>query len=192
MLFPVKKRSLTLIEIVIAIVLLSFLLTGLFNVFYQGLKKSIAAKEVKQNVVQLELFQQRIKTLFSQKKSVWLEKHPEVENALFVSYEQSLDPEFDMCGNLLGMLYLNSKKQLCLISWSETQMVRIETLLDKVDDVHFRLFEAKTGEWLENWPLKKKDSPVMVSIKLERGKKQIPFVFFLTDPDEHITYSGPT
>lgn len=172
-------------------VLLGILLTGLFNVFRQGLKKNIAAKEMKQKVLQLELFQQRMKSLFAQESSVFLETHPEASSpALFTSFEERSDPEPSMCGTLQGMLYLNDKKQLCFASWSENGSGRIEVLLDKVGRFQCQLFDAKKGEWIENWPKKKEDTPVMVSMKLEWDKKEIPFVFFLSDSSEHITYFG--
>ena len=189
--FPVmKKRTLTLLEIVIAMVLMGILLTGLFNVFRQGLKKNIAAKEMKQKVLQLELFQQKMKNLFASESSVYLEKHPEASGlALITSFEEKADPESSMCGTLDGMVYLNDKKQLCFASWSEKGNGRVEVLLDKVDRFQCQLFDAKKGEWMESWPRKKEEIPVMLSLKLEWDKKEIPFVFFLSDPSERITYS---
>jgi type II secretory pathway pseudopilin PulG len=186
-----KKRTLTLLEIVISMLLLGFLLTGLFNVFRQSLKKNVAAKEMKQNVLQLELFQQRLKHLFDKKNSTWLESHPDaLGSALFISFEEKTDSEFNMSGPVLGMLYLNVKKQFCFATWSQKGTSRMEILLDKVDSVNFRLFDPKKAEWMESWPQKKEDDPVMVSIKMIKDKKSIPFVFFSGDSAEHIAYSG--
>lgn len=170
-------------------VLLGFLLTGLFNVFRQGLKNSISAKELKQKVLQLELFQQRMKILFTHKNDVWLEQHPDaIGNGLCTTFEQKVDPEFDMCGNMQGMLYRNDKKQLCFVSWSEKGKARVEILLDNVEQTNFSLFDTKKAEWMESWSKDKKGTPNMVSVKLQWGKNPISFVFFLIDPDEHITY----
>ena len=131
-----RKHSLTLLEVVIAITLLGVLLAGLFSCFHQGLKSSIASKELKQKILQLELFQQRLKNLFSHlddTMGISLEKHPDAQGlALIVPYKQAIDPEFDMCGTLQGMIFLNKNKQLCLTSWSEKGKARNEILLDKI------------------------------------------------------------
>jgi type II secretory pathway pseudopilin PulG len=187
-----KKRPLTLLEVIIATILLGILLAGLFNIFRQGIKKSIAARDLKQQILQLELFQQKMKNLFTQEKGVWIEQHLEAQgNALFIAFEQKTDSDFEMCGDLQGMLFLNAKKELCFASWSEKASLRVETLLDKVDGFTCRLFEAKKGEWASSWPPKKAERPVMASIDLIWNEKQIPFVFFLASCNEKISYSGP-
>ena len=186
-----KKHSLTLLEVIVAMVLLGILLTGLFQCFQQGLKKNIAAKELKQRVLQLELFQQHLKHLFTLQDEVWIKKHQDaVGNVLMLSYEQKLDPDFQMCGALMGMLYLNKNKELCFATWSEQGKDRIEILLDKVDAFKCQLFDPKAAQFSENWPLKKEEIPRMVSIRITWSNKEIPFVFFINSIDEKISYSG--
>ncbi len=182
-----KKRSLTLLEVVIAIALLGFLLTGLFRSLHQGLKKNIEAKELKQKVLQLELFQQRLKNLFSHldgETGFLLQKHPDAKGqALIISYHQDVDPDFEMCGTLQGMLFLNKQNQLCLVSWSENEKARLEVLLDKVEGFTCQLFDPKKGEWSQ----KNQETPVMLSIDFKWEGKEMPFVFFLPE-SEPITY----
>jgi type II secretory pathway pseudopilin PulG len=187
-----KKHSLTLLEVIIAITLLGLLLTGLFNCFHQGLKKNISAKELKQKVLQLELFQQRLKNLFSNldgEAGLSLEKHPDAYGlALIVFYKQSIDPEFDMCGTLQGMVFVNKNKELCLTSWSEKGKARNEILLDKIDTFTCRLFDPKKAEWAETWSTKNEEDPVMIAIDLKWEGKEMPFVFFLSESNQKITY----
>jgi type II secretory pathway component PulJ len=186
-----KKYSLTLLEIVVAITLLGFLLTGLFNCFRQGIKKNIAAKELKQKVLELELFQQRLKNLFDEETGLSLQEHPEASGlALIVNYNQPVDPEFEMCGILEGMLFLNKNKELCLASWSEKGKGRIEILLDKVDAFKCGFFDSKKREWIDTWSSKEEKKPVMVSIDLVWNGNKVPFVFFLVDSSEQISYPG--
>jgi hypothetical protein len=186
-----KKRALTLLEVVIAVVLLGALLTGLFSVFRQGLKKNISSRELKQNVLQVELFQQKIKILLSEENGVWIEQHPDAAGpALFVDFEQKVDPDFEMCGKLQAMLFLNPKKELCFVSWSEKGKGRLEILLDNVDDFKCRLFDSEKGEWSSSWPKKKEASPPMLYIDLTWNKEKIPFVFFLKPSHEKIIYKG--
>ena len=186
-----KKRSFTLLEVVIAILLLGFLLTGLFNVFQQGLKKSLSARELKQKVLQLELFQQKIKNVFAAADGVWTEEHPDaVGYSLCIDLKEKIDPDFEMRGKLQGMLFLNAKKEVCFVSWTKKGKSRIETLLDGVDSFSCRLFDPKKAQWNTIWPQKKEEGAVMAAIDLVWNGSNIPFVFFLKSSNEKISYSG--
>lgn len=187
-----RKRALTLLEIVIAMVLLGFLLTSLFNCFYQGAKKNIAAKELKQKILYLELFQQRVKHLFATldaENPLWLEKHSDaIGPALWVVYNQKVDVEPDMRGILEGMLFLNKNKELCFASWGENGKGRIEVLLDNVNSFQCELFDSKKGEWKRAWTKKEENKPLMAKIDLKWNGKEVPFAFFLYDPEEQAIY----
>ncbi len=186
------KRALTLLEIIIAMALLGFLLTALFNCFYQGAKKNIAAKELKQKILYLELFQQRVKNLFAAldgENPLWLEKHPDtIGPALCALYNQKVDMEPDMRGVLEGMLFLNKNKELCLASWGENGQGRIEVLLDNVSSFQCELFDSKKGEWKRVWTKKEENKPLMAKFDLNWNGKAVPFAFFLNDPEEKATY----
>lgn len=191
MLFVMKKRALTLLEVAIAIVLLGFLLTGLFQTFKQSLKKNISTRELKQKVLQLELFQQKMKTLLSREKGVRIDKHPQAsEQALFFNYTEKADPDFEMCGEMQAMLFLNAQKELCLATWSAAGKCRTEVLLDHVDTFTPSLFDSKKGEWKNSLKQKAAENPVMVSVELLWNKKKLEFAFFLKASDEKITYKA--
>lgn len=186
-----KKHALTLLEVVIAMVLLGGLLTGLFHVFRQSLQKNIAARELKQNVLQLELFQQKIKTLLSYENGVWISTHSQASGpCLFFDFHQDVDPDFEMCGEMQAMLFLNAKKELGLTIWSEKDKSRTEILIDGIDAFTCRLFDAKKKEWKSNSKQKGGEIPVMVEITLHWNKEKMPFVFFLKTAEEKITYTG--
>lgn len=189
-----KKRALTLLEIVMAMALLSFMLTALFNCFYQAAKKNIAAKDSKQKILYLELFQQKIKNLFSRldgENPLWLDKHPDASGlALCSIYNQKVDADPDMRGILQGMLFLNKNKELCLASWGENRKGRIEVLLDNVSSFQCQLFDPKKAVWKGSWSKKEEKKPTMAKIDLNWRGKEIPFVFFLYEADEKIVYPG--
>ena len=88
------------------------------------------------------------------------------------------------------MLYLTSTKELCLVHWSAQGRGRVETLMNKVEGFSCQLFDRE--EWVDEWPKNRKEHPVMVKITLKREKQDVPFVFFLCDPEEKIVYQGPT
>jgi hypothetical protein len=186
-----KKYSLTLLEVVIAISLLGILLAGLFAVFYQSLKSQGIALELKQEVLRLELFQQKMRTLLSKEKEVWLGKHPDVKGtALFFNYEEKADPDFEMCGEIQGMLFLSDQKELCLASFSKAGIARVEPLLEKVEGCSFSLFDLKKKTWQSHPEKKKENSPAMVRIELVQKGASIRYVFFLKASGEKISYAG--
>lgn len=183
-----KKRPLTLLEVAIGMFLVGILLTGLFHFFYQGTKKNIVIREVKQKILQIELFQQKVKNLLHRTKKVWIDSHPAaIGKALFISFEEAADPDPTLSGTLEGMVYLDENNRLHFVSWPEKTTGRIETLLDKVKAIKIELFDPKKGIWLETWSPKKEEKPAMLSLTLTRDKQEkIPFVFFLSS--EHIMY----
>lgn len=182
-----KKRSLTLLEIMIGIALLSMLLSGLFQIFHNSLKKNIQAKVLKQKIVQLELFEQKMHTLLTQDHGIWIDKHPAAKlPALFFVFEPKADPDFQSDA-ILGMLYLNSKKELCLVNYSQDHQSRMEILLENVNNLTCQLFDPKNKAWTSEWPQEKKENPLMAKIQLTWNKKEIPFVFFLSGK-EKISY----
>lgn len=185
-----KKHALTLLEVVIAVALLGFLLTALFDMFYQGLKHNISAKELKQQTLRLELFHQKMKTLLAAQQGVWIDEYPQAEGlALFFKYEEKADPDFEMCGQMQGILFLSVTKELNLAIWSEEGKARREVLLDRVDALHCHLFDAKKKNWHSGKGKKEGGNPIMVKIGLGQGDK-LPYVFFLNSSNEKISYPG--
>ncbi len=185
------KRSLTILEIAIAMVLMGILLTGLFSIFHQGFKKSIALKEIKYKLLEQELFRLRLKQLFHSQEKLWLQDHSDARGlGLCASLERTFDADFGNAGSLLTMLYLNEKKQVCLATWTQKGQTRVEVLLDQVDTFECKLFDSKKKEWTDAWSFKMEDKPIMVTITLIRNHKEIPFYFFLSDSEEEIIYSG--
>ena len=186
-----RKRSLSLIEIMIVMLLLGFLLTGLLNTFYQALKKNIENRELKQTVLQLSLFEQTVKHLLTQTKKIGTDHNNEVGGTvLLIQFTPDVDIEWDRASEMEGMFYTTPEKQLCFVSWSESGKARTTVLLDKVDQVTCEFFDGKKKEWTQNWPLKTEDPPAMIKIKIKWRGKEIPFTFFPSNSKEQISYQG--
>jgi competence protein ComGC len=188
-----KKRTFTLLEIVVATCLLAILLSGLFTTFHHILKTHFEVKDKKQKAFQLELFQQRMKNLFSCQKKVWIENHPDLnQSALHLIYEEKLDHDLARTGSQEGIFYLQDKK-LYFVSWTEEGLPRIEVLLDQVDDLTCQLFDRKKREWVSAWPKQVEDNPIMILLDIKWDMNpHLQVVFFLKDPEEQITYTTST
>lgn len=186
-----KKRSLTLLEIIMVMVLLGFLLTGLFNVFYQAMKKNVEGRELKTTLLHLELLEQKVKQLLTQTKKVWTAPHPEAKGeGLLIRFTPEVDLEWDRGSEIEGMLYLNADKQFCFTSWSVSGKSRVHILLDKVEMLVCRFFDPQKREWRSDWPSKMEEPPAMITIDLTWKGKEVPFTFFPSNAKEEISYSG--
>lgn len=187
-----RKRPLTLLEIVIAMVLLGFLLTGLFNIYHKALRQEIQARELKQQVLRLEFIEHKVKHLFTHATKLYSSLHPDaLGEALFLSFHSGVDPDLSRSEReLLGMLYLNKNKELSLVSWSLEGTPRKEILLDAIHCMQWRFFDPKKREWQGSWPSKSESAPVMVSLDLTWKGETIPFVFFSELSSDPISYLG--
>jgi len=187
-----RKRTLTLLEVMIAVTLLGFLLTGLFRVFFQSVKYKAASQELKAKLLPLELFQLRMKTLLTEGHKVWLEDYPgAIKPALLFTFEEKAPPEAERVGQLQGVLFLNEKKQLCLASFPKKGKGRVEVLFDEIQEAEWSLFDSEKKEWKGKWPEKKEEISSMAKLKLRRMSdkdKGTEFVFFLSS--EPIVYKG--
>lgn len=187
-----KKRSLTLLEVLIATVLLGFLLTALFSLLYQSLKKQTESFVLKQQTLQIALFDQSLKQILNKTKKLWTAPHPGAsQEALFVQLPASIDPEWEITKETIEeTLYLNEKKQLCLMTSGSKQQQRISVLFDQIDRVSYRFFHPKQMAWQELWPATMPPLPNMLEITLHQGKSTTSFAFFPDAAQAPIPYGG--
>ncbi len=198
-----KSYRFTLLEVVIAIALLGVMLSALFGCFQQTLKKNIVARELKQKVLQIELLNSRLQQLFAhlaagKEGALWLQEYTGAKNnALFVTYSQTIDRDPLFLGALTGVLYLDAKGQLVIETKGKKEAKRIEILLDQVGALRWELFDPVQGKWNAEWPKKKAKSPAMIRLSFDwktqsnRTKKNLgipPLVYFISPPGEPITY----
>lgn len=191
-----KTYSLTLLEVLIALVLAGLILGGLLSFFSQISKQQIQIKELKKTAMPIELMRQRLIHLFGQIEQTdslqffYTLPHPDaVGPALFFSYQHNIDPDPDFCGNLKAMLYLNTNKQLCLATFAEKSS-RQEVLLDQIADCTFQFFDTKTKQWKGSWQKKDRLPPffTMTWASHQTPKHPLTQPFFFPNTDALITY----
>jgi hypothetical protein len=184
-----KKRSLFLFEMLIATVLIGMLLTGLFHMFYQGFHGQIKVRHVKEEHLRLELFEHRVKHLFTHARKLCSGSHPQAmgEALLMECLFPKPNQPRESC-LLTAMLFVNYSKQLCLALWPEGGDMRSEVLLTSVTKAPMRFFSDK--KWHSSWSSKQDKHPRMVALDIIWEGKEMPFVFFCGDPAEIIDYFG--
>lgn len=185
-----KKQTLTLLEAMIAVLLIGFLCTGIFQLFYQSLRKQSEGHQYKQHVLQLCLFEQNCKHLFSQTEAIFSSSHPlSKQEALSFQFIPKVDPEKNYSSLLTGTFYITEKGELCFITKSPTKTERKTLLLDHLANFTFRFFSNKTRDWHAHWSEKMEELPSMVEITLHYQEHKTPFVFFLDPVKEPISYT---
>jgi hypothetical protein len=157
-----KRRSLTLLEVMIALSLAAVLLSALMSSYYQVSKQRITAQELKKNSLSVEVMRQRLIHLFAQTAAAETVRfhtgtHPSaLGSCLIFTYCHGIDLKPEFCGDLTGMLYLNAHHQLALASWGSSSEARVEVLLENIGEVFFSFFDAKMENWRADW---KKELP---------------------------------
>ncbi|MES2344548.1 MAG: type II secretion system protein GspJ [Chlamydiota bacterium] len=191
---PMKKRALTLLEVMISLVLASILLTTLFS-FYRELFFTRAKMQKNKEVVfQRMLTQERLSQVFSKVLAEIEEKKGLVfyttEHAsalgpvLYFFYDNGIDPNPSFCGALKAMLYLSTDKNLTLYTWPD----RKEVLLENVESLQLSFFDIKKKVWKEEWLGEKEGLPAALKLSL-KTKKIDEFIFFLPGSYKQITYT---
>lgn len=176
----IRKSHLTLIEVMIALTLLSLLLTTLFGV-YQHIESlhQLLHKDQKTGLRMLYVqhrLSEVIPNAVSRKvKEAYFYNTSNPYNSLVFVYDNGADPNPKFSGYVLGRLYLDPQSKLCLVTWPSVKTdsnanpeMRKEILLEKVKDLSFSFYvppkeekltvdPAKTNErptqWYPDWPM---------------------------------------
>jgi hypothetical protein len=159
-----RKCHMTLVEVLVAMSILSILLTVIFGFFRELSKLDEFTHHQQTKTFQRRYLEFRLSYLFSrlinekdsQKKFFFFLDHPDPSaevsefNSLVFTYNNGvrLDPAFS--GDLLARLYVNKNNQLCLVSWPSVSAddpppygdMQKEILLDNVAGIRFDFFAA--------------------------------------------------
>jgi prepilin-type N-terminal cleavage/methylation domain-containing protein len=188
-----KKRALTLLEVMISLVLASILLTTLFSFYKQLFFSRAEIQKSKELILDRILMQERLSQIFAkvvpeieeEKGLIFYtsEKPSTLSDALCFVYDNGIDPNPSFCGLLKGTLYLSKEKNLTLQTWPG----REEILLDSVEALQFSFFDLEKKQWKQEWLGEKEGLPAMIKLTLKNKQKE-EFVFFLPDAYKKITY----
>ena len=168
-----RRAPLTLLEIMIALSLAAIILSTLLYSYKQYSLHYVNLTKCKEELLLKTKLQLRLSQVFSKianHSHFYLEK-----GKLFFHFDYGIDPRPDFCGKLQGLLYVDAKQRLPLISWSEKEEPRREVLFEKVSNLKFFFFDQKEKKWVGEWS-KDKGIPPLFKI-LVNGEN---FSFFLS------------
>ncbi|HRW58122.1 MAG TPA: hypothetical protein P5048_00720, partial [Chlamydiales bacterium] len=102
---------------------------------------------------------------------------------LFFFYHNGIDPDFRFSGQVISKLFIDKKKNLCLITWpiDNLTIYRKEILYTEVTEVssYFYAYTKGKFEWLKTWPPKDQKIPFFAKLVINTKASQIPFSFFI-------------
>jgi len=181
------KFSLTLIEVMIALVLTGILMSFLWQAYFGLQKQLYKIEEKKAKSLEAIVFQQRVSKLISsvtkEDPLLYTLENRHQPKILIFKAEMPVDPDPDFSGSLLCGLYLSENNELSLTYWASEDKVRSEVLMEKVTAFDTYFYDEKNKTWEPIWPEHSKSMPVMIKCKITKGSTPEEYYFF---PSQHL------
>ena len=176
-----KKKSFTLIEIIIGMLLGALLVGGLFEIQRQFNILQNKVEQTKQIVFGRERLYARLTQIFTNLDDCWIDN-----NSLVLKYASTLDPDRAFRGDCLSLIHQDGNS-LVLTTYTKDTKQEVLLKLDKHATLHFSVFDSKTSKWIEEWPrdfFKKNPSTpkrrmLKITIDLPTKKQNIEFPFWI-------------
>jgi len=206
------KRALSLLEVTIALLLTSILITILLKIYFQLPKVEKKIDDIKQKTYPVSYTQVKLSKVFNklippQNLSPLAKKYPplstycpqEQEESLLVIFDNGIDMDPNFSGEVIGRIYVNKESNtLELIIWpidgkKHSKNFRKEVLLENVSSFTLNFFdptpdtEEKDPLWATTWE-EKSYFPPMIKIELAVDEIKESFYFFPPASSSIITF----
>lgn len=205
-----KKSSLTLLEVMIALFLAGILLSTVMMGYKKITSAQVKIEKAKAEVLSHQLIEQRLLNIFNhlhvetvvkgKKKTVtclYTQTLADCKGvALICEYDNGVDPDPEFCHQIKSELYLNQKNELCLNSYSKSGKVRKEVLKNNLSDLRFEFLDLEGKESTSHtWDFNRSELPpvVMLALTVKKGTPPVEFAFFIPQGEGEIIYEkGPS
>lgn len=178
-----KKKSFTLIEIIIGFLLAALLIGGLFEIQRQFNLLQNKVEQTKQIVFGRQRFYSRLAQIFNRLDKCWVDG-----TSLVLEYTDDLDPDREFRGKCLALLH-HTDNALFLTTYAKGAKQEILLKIDKHATVSFELFDTKSPRGIKEWSadiFEKKLPDLerrMLKITIDMPKKgKIEFPFWIQQP----------
>ena len=195
----IRKNHFFLLEISIALGLLSLILLALFSFYVQFSRAENKLAAVRSELLPLQHMRIRLNQLFSALRPPQDQSstfHTEGDKIIFI-FDNGVDPEPLFSGAIQGKLYRDDKGQFVLEQsplGAGNQPLRREILCSETERIEFQFFHVKRlynpgrGEWQTQWPAKQHELPSMIRLWIEKGGKDEKFAFLVPTAGLMATY----
>ncbi len=188
------KKTFLLLELLIALGLMSMLVLLLLSFMKQNLIVEKKMDQTRHLVLERQALQNRIQDLLlsirsDTASSFYTQIFPkETHPSLILIFDHGVDPDPLFSGSIIGRLFIDENHNLSLALWpndpDKKQYFRKEVLLSNVSD--FSMEFLNESFWKSSWP-KTEKIPSLLRISLTHNHLRLQFAFIL--PSSHpITY----
>lgn len=188
-----KARSLTLIEVVIALTLIGMILSLLWQAIFGLQRRSITEQKKSTSSVEKALFYTRLSQLFNcldkDSAPLYTEKNSHSALPVFVvSAHHPIDTERAFSGLLKSSLTLE-EGHITLTSYAKQGEETLkEHFFSHVKSLSISFFDPSLAQWKESWEKTSKNTPAIVRITYQRENKEEELFFFPSGEAAPILY----
>ena len=178
-----KKRSLTLIEIIIALAITGMLISFLWQSYYNCQKQLIALEATKKSYIDKISFQQAVSSIVTRltnNKNTASIHTPKCDRSLPKILILYADAQIDIDTDLSGPCYFGigqCEDKLVMTQWGANEKKRVTSLINGIQSVDFLFYDVASSSWVDFWDKKNKKTPLMIKIRIDNSEKK-EFVFF--------------
>ncbi|MBM3208147.1 MAG: hypothetical protein FJZ57_06030 [Chlamydiae bacterium] len=178
-----KKRSLTLIEIIIALAITGMLISFLWQSYFNCQKQLVSLESNKKSYVDKILLQETISSIVTRltsNKNTAAIHTPKCDISLPKILMLYADAQIDLDTDLSGPCYFGigqSEDKLIMTQWGANEKKRVTLLVNGIQNVDFLFYDVASSSWVDFWDKKNKKTPLMIKIRIDNSEKK-EFVFF--------------
>ena len=206
-----KKSPFLLLEILVALSLMTMLLSVLFSFLVQSLRVENKMEKARGLILERQNLQVRMQDILTSLRvtgkgaALYTQKFPKEERfSLVTLFDNGIDPEPPFSGAVIGRIYLDEKHNLVLSYWpidseEKERTWRKEILFSNVSEMqffflnpdeekHFIYTDRPKVFWDRSWSKDKIAPPSMVRLMLKQNEKSFEFAFRLANSHPIPTY----
>ena len=211
-----KKRTITLVEMLITLALTAVLLTVALGLYAQSTQLQQQAAHLRNRNFEALYLQSRLAKLFSDlviqrnQKEYWFYTD---DHHFYFAFDNGMDKNPLFGDILIGELSIDENGGFSLTTWPDpyrtqesSAPIRREILLDHVETVSYQFYrpprrellewqQDMTGEtpyaqWVDTWQLDDNALPAMIKVFVTRKEESTPLVFsyVIPNPKQNILY----
>jgi len=203
-----------LFEILIALSLTAILLSFLFSFLVGSAKMEKRLETARAEITSRALVQTRLQAVLSSlhagSEHLYTKRFErESSPSLIATFDNGIDPDPAYSGPILGRVFIDEEKNLCLASWplgkEKKQPWRKEILLSNVKSFEFAFLGKNNGSkhdekehvsplnaalaWHSAWAKSQSEIPSMIRLTVQKEKEALRFAFILPSVEPFVTYT---
>lgn len=200
-----SKKPFFLFEILIALSLMTILLSLLFSFMVQSVRVEKKMEKARAVILERQHLQIRIQDLLTTLSPqeglppLYTQTFPKEKGmSLIAFFDYGIDPDPAFSGIVTGRIFIDEQNNLCLACWPRAEdkehLWRKEILLSNVSNVSLQFLtaietpDAPKVAWSPSWPKEKKELPGMIRMSLQQGENFLQFAFRIPQAHPIPTY----